>query len=189
MAWQVLLVCFVLVTIIYAGIGVLGYTMFGDEVQSQVTLNLPRDYLSSRVAIWITLVNPFTKFALTITPLAVALEEFLPWSPKSWRYFMWGNAIRTGLVVSTVAVALLVPFFGYMMAFIGSFMSISVAVILPCLCYLRIFGRRGGVSSVEYAFLVAILVVGLVSALVGTYSAIMGIIGSFQLFHDYEVNV
>ncbi|CAM6108029.1 unnamed protein product [Calypogeia fissa] len=178
---KVLLVCFVIVTIIYAGIGVLGYTMFGNEVESQVTLNLPKDYLSSRVAIWITLVSPFSKFALTITPLAVALEEFIPWSPKSRQYFIWGNVIRTGLVVSTVAVALLVPFFGYMMAFIGSFLSVSVAVILPCLCHLKIFGGRSGISSSEYWLQVVILFVGVVTAFVGTYSSISAIVGSFDV--------
>jgi vesicular inhibitory amino acid transporter len=175
-------VCFVLVTIIYAGIGVLGYTMFGNEVQSQVTLNLPQDFLSSRIAIWITLVNPFTKFALTITPMAVAVEELLPFSPKSRQYFIWGNVIRTGFVLSTVLVAILVPFFGYMMAFIGSFMSTSVAVLLPCICYLRIFGRGGGIPSGEYTLLIFIVMVGAVTCCVGTYSAIKGIIGSFDFF-------
>ncbi|KAL3694632.1 hypothetical protein R1sor_008283 [Riccia sorocarpa] len=176
---KVLVVCFTLVTVLYGGMAVVGYTMFGEDAESQVTLNLPRALISSRVAIWIVLVNPFAKFALTITPLAVALEEFLLWNANSKEFIMGSMCIRSLLVFSTVIVALAIPFFALMMAFIGSFLSITVAVILPCLCYLRIYGRAGGVSSVEVSVLITVIFVGVITAFVGTYSAIRGIIGSF----------
>ncbi|KAL2633117.1 hypothetical protein R1flu_004596 [Riccia fluitans] len=173
---KVLIVCFTFVTILYGGIAVLGYTMFGEDLESQVTLNLPRSLISSRVAIWIILVNPFAKFALTITPLAVALEEFLPWNPTSKEFLLGSMCIRSLLVFSTVIVALAIPFFGLMMAFIGSCLSITVAVILPCLCYLRIYGR--GVSFAEVSVLITVVFVGVITGFVGTYSAIRGMIGN-----------
>ncbi|BBN05996.1 solute carrier family 32 (vesicular inhibitory amino acid transporter) [Marchantia polymorpha subsp. ruderalis] len=178
---KVLIVCFTAVTIMYGGVGVMGYTMFGDEVESQVTLNLPKTLISSRIAIWIILVNPFAKFALTITPLAVALEEFLPWSPKSKQFMVGSVCIRSLLVLSTIVVALAIPFFGLMMGFIGSFLSISVAVILPCLCYLQIYGRAGGISSAEYPVLIVVVFIGIITGSVGTYSAIRGMIGNIKL--------
>ncbi|OVA09000.1 Amino acid transporter [Macleaya cordata] len=52
---KVLLVCFVLCTISYAFMAVLGYLMYGENVQSQVTLNLPTKNLSSKIAIYTTL--------------------------------------------------------------------------------------------------------------------------------------
>ncbi|KAG6548968.1 hypothetical protein Mapa_009409 [Marchantia paleacea] len=178
---MVLIVCFSAVTIMYGGIGVMGYTMFGDELESQVTLNLPKTLISSRIAIWIILVNPFAKFALTITPLAVALEEFLPWTPKSKQFMAGAVCIRGLLVLSTIVVALAFPFFGLMMGFIGSFLSIAVAVILPCLCYLRIYGRAGGISSAEFPVLIVVLFIGIITGFVGTYSAIRGMIGNIKL--------
>ncbi|KAG4974707.1 hypothetical protein JHK87_031528 [Glycine soja] len=39
---QVLFVCFLVCTIVYAVVAVLGYLMFGEDVESEVTLNLPR---------------------------------------------------------------------------------------------------------------------------------------------------
>ncbi|KAL3694631.1 hypothetical protein R1sor_008282 [Riccia sorocarpa] len=175
---KVLIVCFTLVTILYGVIAVLGYTMFGDDLESQVTLNLPRSLVSSRVAIWIILVNPFAKFALSMAPLSIALEEFLPWNPKSKEFLLGSICIRSLLVFSSVVVALAIPFFALLMVFIGSFLSIMVAVILPCLCYFKLYGRAGGISSAEVSVLVTVLLIGFVTGIVGTYSSISGIMGN-----------
>ncbi|PKI70161.1 hypothetical protein CRG98_009449 [Punica granatum] len=55
---QVLVVCFILGTFNYASMVVMRYLMFEDAVESQITLNLPVVKLSSKVAIYTTLVNP-----------------------------------------------------------------------------------------------------------------------------------
>ena len=53
--------------------------------------------------------NPITKYALTITPLAMSLEELLPRSQQKYSNII---ILRSALVVSTLLVALSVPFFG-----------------------------------------------------------------------------
>ncbi|KAJ7531410.1 hypothetical protein O6H91_14G042600 [Diphasiastrum complanatum] len=170
----VLLVCFTLCTFIYGCIGVLGYLMFGDDLKSQITLNLPTDKLASKVAIYITLVNPFAKYALTLSPVAMALEELLPSSLATQKHVFWGTCVRTMLVAATVIVALAVPMFGYLMAFIGSFLSNAVAVIFPCLCYLKIF--RFKLSAGEASFVQLILGLGILSGCIGTYSSLKQIL-------------
>lgn len=87
-----------------------------------MTLNmqatLPRA-LPTKLAVWIVLVAPFTKYALVLTPIATALEELLPRraSPKGARCCgaLQSAGLRTALVASTLAVALSVPFFAYVM--------------------------------------------------------------------------
>ncbi|CAJ1829486.1 unnamed protein product, partial [Sphenostylis stenocarpa] len=74
----VLIICFLLTTAGNAYIAIIGYIMFGDEVESQVTLNLPLDKISSKVIMYIILVNPISKFALTATPIMNALKHLLP---------------------------------------------------------------------------------------------------------------
>jgi solute carrier family 32 (vesicular inhibitory amino acid transporter) len=54
-------------------------------------------------------VNPYTKYALTMTPVALSIEEALP---KKMQSYLVGMLVRTCLVLSTVAVALLFPYFG-----------------------------------------------------------------------------
>jgi len=176
----------------YGGIAVMGYSMFGDELQSQITLNLPPEALASHFAIWVTLVNPFAKYAITLTPVAVALEEFLPHSMVGSRKDVrfWGTILRTLIVSSTVIVALTVPFFGLLMAFIGSFLSATVSIILPCLCYLKIY--RHQLSRGEVAFVAAVLCLGIVVGVGGTFFSVKAIIDHFVglvrvgLFRGYK---
>jgi hypothetical protein len=45
---------FTVVTIVYAGVAVTGFLMFGESTMSQFTLNLPQQYIPSKIAIWTT---------------------------------------------------------------------------------------------------------------------------------------
>ncbi|KAH1191459.1 Amino acid transporter AVT1C [Glycine max] len=60
----VLLACFGICTLLYAGAAVLGYTMFGEAILSQFTLNMPKELVATKIAVWTTVVNPFTKYPL-----------------------------------------------------------------------------------------------------------------------------
>ncbi|KAD2804826.1 hypothetical protein E3N88_38203 [Mikania micrantha] len=50
----VLLVSFAICTLLYAGVAIMGYMMFGESTESQFTLNLPSDFLASKIAVWAT---------------------------------------------------------------------------------------------------------------------------------------
>ncbi|KAL2562559.1 hypothetical protein AAZV13_20G144000 [Glycine max] len=120
----VLLACFGICTLLYAGAAVLGYTMFGEAILSQFTLNMPKELVATKIAVWTTVVNPFTKYALTISPVAMSLEELIPSNhAKSYLYSIF---IRTGLVLSTLVIGLSVPFFGLVMSLIGSLLTMLV---------------------------------------------------------------
>ncbi|KAH0714240.1 hypothetical protein KY284_007145 [Solanum tuberosum] len=141
----VLFTSFAIVTALYAGAAVMGYMMFGDSAESQFTLNLPTDLVASKIAFWTTIVNPFTKYALTMAPVAMSLEELIP--SNHTKSHMYSILIRTALVMSTLFVALKIPFFGFVMALIGSFFTMLVTLILPCACFLRIL--KGKTSPIQ----------------------------------------
>ncbi|KAK1437732.1 hypothetical protein QVD17_03528 [Tagetes erecta] len=172
---KVLLVCFILSTISYGSMAIFGYLMFGEHLTSQVTLNLPTKNISSKIAIYTTLINPISKYALVISPIATAIEETFPFCESK----MMSCLIRTCLVMSTVFVALVVPYFGYMMAFIGAFLSITVSILLPCLCYCKIvIGFKK--FRMELMMILMILLFGICVAIVGTYTALTDIIKEVQ---------
>lgn len=175
---NVLLTSFVICTTIYGGMAVMGFTMYGAATEAQITLNLSPTFTASQVAVWTTVVNPFTKFALTMTPVALSLEELLPMHPDSSGYRYASLFIRTMLVASTVMVALVVPYFGYVMAFTGAFLSMSVSVILPCACYIRILGKRA--SALQVFLCYSIMVAGFGCAIAGTYASVAGIVDSWR---------
>ncbi|KAL8475690.1 hypothetical protein ACS0TY_028380 [Phlomoides rotata] len=168
---QVLMVCFLVCTMSYASMAILGYLMFGSNVQSQITLNLPTGTINSKVAIYTTLVNPFAKYALMVTPIVSVLEKRLLLQPSRGLSIL----IRTVFVLSTVVVALTIPFFGQLMSFVGAFFSVTASIILPCLCFLRISGiyRRCGLELIAICLIVLI---GFVVLVVGTYTALLEIL-------------
>ncbi|CBI31952.3 unnamed protein product, partial [Vitis vinifera] len=168
---KVLLICFALSTINYGSMAILGYLMFGENLRSQVTLNLPTGKMSSKLAIYTTLINPLTKYGIIITPIANAIEDT----------FSFHNSrpisitIRTALVISTVVVALTVPFFGYIMEFIGAFLSVTVSMLFPCVFYLKI-NKASRSFGLELIAIIAILALGSFVAVTGTYTSLRQII-------------
>lgn len=145
--------------------------MYGDHLNSQVTLNLPIRKISSKLAIYTTLINPLTKYAVIITPIATALED----TALLRKSRPISILVRTVLVISTVIVAITVPFFGYVMAFTGSFLGVTVSILLPCLCYLRI-NKTAQRFGLELMVIVGILLIGALAGVVGTYTSLKQIV-------------
>ncbi|XP_059666050.1 amino acid transporter AVT1C-like [Cornus florida] len=172
----VLLTSFGICTLLYAGAGAIGYMMFGESTESQFTLNMPQELVASKIAVWTTVVNPFTKYALTMSPVAMCLEELIP--SRHLKSHMYPILIRTALVISVLIVALSIPFFGLVMALIGSLLTMLVTLILPCACFLSIFGKK--VTRFQGSLCVLIIAVGIVSSSIGTYSAVSKIIESLR---------
>lgn len=125
--------------LLYAGVAALGFLMFGETTDTQFTLNLPTRLIASNIAGWAVVIRkhthtlclasilglipqhpfpccvikvaaPLTKFGLAMTPVALAMEELLP--PDRLTSHTTPILIRTSLVVSTLLVALTVPYFG-----------------------------------------------------------------------------
>lgn len=176
---RVLVICFTACTLNYGSMAILGYLMYGDDVKSQVTLNLPEGKISSKLAIYTTLINPFSKYALMVTPLATAIEEkLIAGGGGSSSKRSVNVMIRTMLVVSTVVVALAVPFFGHLMALVGSLLSVMASMLLPCVFYLKIFGAAR-CGRAEVALIATIIVLGSLVAVTGTYSSLKKIVHEF----------
>ncbi|CAH9090852.1 unnamed protein product [Cuscuta europaea] len=164
---------------------ILGYLMFGSHTLSQVTLNLPTENLSSKIAIYTTMVNPIAKYALLVIPIVKAIERSVDedgdyCSKKRLLLItMQRVLVRTSVVISTVIVAIAVPFFGYLMALVGALMNMTVSIIMPCLCFLKICRIYGRLRFGEVIVICWIVVIGVGIMIVGTYTAIMQIITHF----------
>ncbi|KAI3452299.1 hypothetical protein Pfo_008964 [Paulownia fortunei] len=169
---SVLLVCFVFCTVTYVSMAITGYLMFGSEAQSQITLNLPTDNFSSKVAIYTSLINPIAKYALMLKPIVDTMESHFQ-SYRGRRFY--SILIRTTLVGISVIIAMTLPFFGYFMSLVGAFFSVTASILLPCFCYLKISGayRKFGF---EVAIIGCVVLMGFIVLVIGTYTSLLQII-------------
>ncbi|XP_052176466.1 amino acid transporter AVT1A-like [Diospyros lotus] len=161
-------ICFLFCCIVYCTAGSMGFLMFGHGTLSQVTLNMPKNTFVSKVALWTIVINPLTKYALMINPLARGVEELLP--PHVSNSFCCFILLRTVLVISSVCVAFLFPYFGLMMALMGSLLCVLVAMLMPSLCFLAIMRRKATMTQVVLS--VIIIVLGTIIAVYGTYASL-----------------
>lgn len=67
---------YVVVGLISVTVGVLGYAMYGSQTMEEITMNLPDGFLKT-LGTGLIVVNPFTKFALTMNPVGNALDKAL----------------------------------------------------------------------------------------------------------------
>ncbi|KAL5725412.1 hypothetical protein ACHQM5_008559 [Ranunculus cassubicifolius] len=162
---KVLFLCFFVCTTGYASMAILGYMMYGENVNSQVTLNLPVKQICSKIAIYTILIIPIAKYAIIVTPVASSIENRFAHN-KTYVMIL----IRTMLLISTVVVAVAVPFFGDLVSLVGSLLNASASIILPCVCYLkmsRIYKRW----SYELVIIIGILLMGFSVVIFGTYTS------------------
>lgn len=132
---QVLVLCFVITTSVCASIAISGYLLYGSELETQITLNLPTNTLSSKVATYTAVINPNAKFTLILKPLVDAIERrFLS---------VHGNIIyhlctRNMLLGSTVIVAIILPYYyDIVISLVGAFTTVIGLILLPILLLLE----------------------------------------------------
>jgi len=151
-------------------LGIAGYCLFGDDVADQVTLSLPPGQLAT-VAFALTTVNPLAKFALTLDPVAKGVDEKLNLDITAKAGdALTSRAFRTLLGLGSLGLAVKLPFFGVGMSLLGAVLTLTVSVVFPSACYLKMFDRD--LSSSERALNYGIILMGVACILTGTAAAI-----------------
>lgn len=146
--------------------------MFGQDVQSQVTLDLPAGKLSSRIAIYTTLVNPIAKYALMLTPTINAAKSMVP---LHYNKRLTHIVVSTCMLITNLIVAVAIPLYGYLMALAGSLLCVSTSILIPSVCYLKVTGAYKKFCF-DMIITYLIIVMGIAIAFVGTSTSLWDII-------------
>ncbi|KAL3506617.1 hypothetical protein ACH5RR_031999 [Cinchona calisaya] len=170
---EVSIVSFTLVTFLYTALAFMGAKLFGPEVNSQITLSMPRDHIVTKIALWATVLTPMTKYALEFAPFAIQLEHnILPPSMKSRTKTLIRASVGSILLLLILVLALSVPYFEYVLSLTGSLVSVGICSILPCAFYLKIFWNQ--ISK-------PVLILNMILIAIGTLLGVSGTISSFKL--------
>lgn len=162
---------YIITMFFYLSLAIAGYFMFGTSTLEEITQNLPLIPTYSKTltlaTIYLIIINPFTKYALTIVPVSITLEMMLmqsrscALSPSFIRI-----SLRTLVSVLTLMIAIVFPGFHRVMALLGSLGSLTVSVVLPLAFYLKLFWTE--ISGIRKCVDVALLIVSSVMAVMGT---------------------
>ncbi|EEB89800.1 hypothetical protein MPER_12068, partial [Moniliophthora perniciosa FA553] len=175
---------FFVATSIYTLIGYAGYLMFGDNVSQEISMDLLStpgyNPVFNKIALWMLVISPLSKFALTTHPLNAALEVLFRIEPRvatsedmavkiaapmRWsKRDMLSHLQRILVALAAVGVSIAVPDFDAMMAFLGSFSAFMICIIGPIAAKVAL-ERRCGIAD---SFIIAI---GLAMAIWGTGAA------------------
>ena len=179
---RVLNLSYLIVGLVYVAIELAGYLMYGLATQKEITLNLIATYPGAltQMVVWTIALNPMSKIAITIHPIALALEEFLL-SPSQKRaaarnqpgrtLVFYRAFIRTLLGMGALCCALFVPHFARVTSFLGAFFAMLVSVFFPCICYLKLFAHR--LSTVEIALDAGLAGLSIVLMFLGTVASFL----------------
>ncbi|KAH0937016.1 hypothetical protein HID58_004477 [Brassica napus] len=166
---KVSIVSFATVTALYTALAITGAKMFGPNINPQVTLSLPKHLLVTKIALWATVLTPMTKYALEFAPLAIQLERSLPLTMSDRTKLVTRGLVGSTLLLVILALALTVPYFGYVLSLTGSLVSVTISVILPCAFYVKICWD--GMSKFTRAANVVFVVSGCVLGLLGSFDS------------------
>lgn len=159
----------------------MGAKLFGPDVNSQITLSMPRHLIVTKIALWATVLTPMTKYALEFAPFAIQLEHKLPQSMSSRMKMIIRGSVGSILLLCILALALSVPYFEYVLSLTGSLVSVSICIILPSTFYLKIYWVQ--VTKPLLILNVILVALGALLGVCGTISSSKSLLKSIGRAH------
>lgn len=164
---------FILVLLSCLLVGCSGYYMFGDLVVDQVTLSIASydDNGGTAWLTWLMVITAFSKFTLTMFPLALGVEEIVaPYIVNEESADFIAGIIRILLIILALLVAIYFPSFSFLCSLVGLICTMIVSVIFPAAAHLALFGSR--LPQIEKLLDICFIVFGTIAAVIGTVATI-----------------
>ncbi|MCO5566741.1 hypothetical protein L7F22_020421 [Adiantum nelumboides] len=186
---QVLAVSFSIATISIAGLGIAGAYMFGEHTASQVTLSMPVHFISTKIVLWMTILTPIFKFALQLSPITTAVEAQLykrcanaeKGGMNKTLVFAMSTLMRSSVLALIAIISMVLPYFEYIIALVGSSMTIAICMIFPCLFYLKLYWKR--LPALTIASITVLISLGVIVGACGTVISFQGLVNSKSGHH------
>lgn len=174
---------FVFAAVVKALLGVFMVLAFGNDTREVATVNLLESAGFSVTANALVITNVMLAIPLAMFVVSLSFDDaFLPYFPhmnKDSKFnWIWLLITRPLLLGAALFIALIVPHFGLLMGFVGSFTGTCLCFIFPCLFHLKL--RWHKLSPWTVALDVCIMAFGAIAGGFGLYFSAKALVETFN---------
>ncbi|ORZ28453.1 transmembrane amino acid transporter protein-domain-containing protein [Lobosporangium transversale] len=166
--------------IFYLATAIPGYLTYGHKVESPILGNLPRD-TTTKIGIVVIIIHVILAAPILLTSFALEFERLVDVTVARRGKIMervYRTVIRLTIIGVCGAIACTVPYFGNFLSLLGALGNCTLIFVLPIICYFKLIGWRH-FKWYELAWCAFIVLVGIISAIIGSIDAIKAIHISF----------
>ncbi|KAF9173764.1 hypothetical protein BGX21_009373 [Mortierella sp. AD011] len=168
-------------SLFYLATAIPGYLTYGDKAKSPILTNLPDDAFT-KVGTILIIIHVILAAPILLTSFALEFERLVDITVAR-RGKVMERVYRTidRLVIIGVVggIACLVPYFGDFLSLLGALGNCTLIFVLPILCYFKLIGWRH-LKWYELIWCAFIVIIGLISAVIGSIDAIKALKNDFQ---------
>ena len=174
---------FVFAAVVKAVLGVFMVLAFGNETKEVATVNLLENAGFSITANALVITNVMLAIPLAMFVVSLSFDDgFLMYFPylntDSKYHWIWLVITRPMLLCAALFVAIIVPHFGLLMGFVGSFTGTCLCFIFPCLFHLKL--RWHKLSKAIVALDICVMVFGVIAGGFGLFFSARALVETFE---------
>ncbi|KAJ9709714.1 hypothetical protein PVL29_001274 [Vitis rotundifolia] len=137
--WKGVMFAYFIVAICYFPVALVGYRVFGNSVADNILITLEKPgwlIASANIFVVIHVIGSYQIYAI---PVFDMMETFLVKKLNFTPCFRLRLITRTAYVAFTMFIAMMIPFFGSLMAFLGGLAFAPTTYFLPCIMWLAVY--------------------------------------------------
>ncbi|XP_042496600.1 lysine histidine transporter 2-like [Macadamia integrifolia] len=140
--WKGVVVAYIVVAICYFPVALIGYWVFGKNVEDNILISLEKPRWLIAMANMFVVVHVIGSYQIYAMPVFDMIETFLVKQMNFTPCFRLRFIARTTYVALTMILGMMFPFFGGLLGFFGGFALAPTTYFLPCIMWLCIYKPR-----------------------------------------------
>ncbi|KAF9349057.1 hypothetical protein BGX34_002091 [Mortierella sp. NVP85] len=168
-------------SILYIATAIPGYLTYGSEAKSPILSNLPQDVFT-KIGTVVIIVHVILAAPILLTSFALEFERLVDITVARRGKVMervYRTLVRLIIVGVCGGIACTVPYFGDFLSLLGALGNCTLIFVLPILCYFKLIGWKQ-LKWYELLWCAIIVVIGVISAVIGSIDAIKALRDDFQ---------
>lgn len=179
---QMTSISYFLIAIIYGTVAAAGYAGWGVNVQGNILQNMDSSQPIVKAAIGFITAHVVLAYPIPLNPVSLYVEKIFGIDRmEGSRELIARITNRTILVLLTIFIASVVPYFPQILSLISALSIIAVAFVFPPLFYYLLFRNSANrISTGQLCLMVFLVCFGLASSGIGLYFAIKDLVDAIK---------